>query len=84
MSKIINHPWFLVQPLPNNVFAIMEPHHFKEVISYLIIGKMSALLFDTGAGIANIAEIVKMLWDGCIIPDELFIYDFDGIKIIAP
>ena len=59
--------WFSISKLPNNVFAIMEPFHFQEVISYLIIGKRAALLFDTGAGIGNIREVVDELWDGKII-----------------
>ena len=59
--------WFSILELPNDIFAIMEPFHFQEVISYLIIGKKAALLFDTGAGIGNIQEEVKELWDGEII-----------------
>lgn len=59
--------WFEVRQLPNNVFAIMEPHHFQEVISYLILGEKAALLFDTGAGIANIAEVVNEIWDEDIV-----------------
>ena len=59
--------WFSISKLPNDIFAIMEPFHFQEVISYLIIGKKAALLFDTGAGIGNIREIVSDLWDGEII-----------------
>jgi len=59
--------WFSISKLPNDIFAIMEPFHFQEVISYLIIGKKTALLFDTGAGIGNIQEVIKELWDGEII-----------------
>jgi len=59
--------WFEVRQLPGNIFAIIEPHHFQEVISYLIIGQKSALLLDTGAGIGNIAEVVAQLWSGELI-----------------
>ena len=61
------HSWFEIEKLPNNVYAIMEPYHFQEVISYLIIGNSSAVLFDTGAGIGNIAEIVNSIFSGEII-----------------
>ncbi|MCL2564427.1 MAG: MBL fold metallo-hydrolase [Defluviitaleaceae bacterium] len=70
--------WFKVVELSNRVFAIMEPFHFQEVISYLIIGKKSALLFDTGAGIGNIREIVNTLWDGEVIVVNSHIH-FDHI-----
>ncbi|HEY2946474.1 MAG TPA: MBL fold metallo-hydrolase, partial [Vicinamibacteria bacterium] len=45
----------------DGVFAICEPHQFQEVISYLIVGSRSALLFDTGLGIGKITGIVKEL-----------------------
>ena len=61
------HNWFKVEKLPNNVYAIMEPYHFQEVISYLIIGSRASVLLDTGAGIGNIAEIVSSLYSGEII-----------------
>ena len=61
------HSWFEIEKLPNNVYAIMEPYHFQEVISYLIIGSRASVLLDTGAGIGNIAEIVNSLYRGEII-----------------
>lgn len=53
--------WFEIYQLPHNVFALYEPGHFQEVISYLVPGKDKALLFDTGLGIANIKTAVEEL-----------------------
>ncbi len=53
--------WFEVYKLPNQVFAIYEPHHFQEVISFLVIGSEKALLVDTGMGIKNIKAVVEEL-----------------------
>lgn len=56
--------WFEVYKLPHNVYAIYEPKHFQEVISFLIIGTKSSILLDTGMGISNIKEIVDQLTSG--------------------
>jgi glyoxylase-like metal-dependent hydrolase (beta-lactamase superfamily II) len=53
--------WFVVYRAGEGVFAISEPFQFQEVISYLILGSRSALLFDTGLGIGRIAPLVKTL-----------------------
>jgi glyoxylase-like metal-dependent hydrolase (beta-lactamase superfamily II) len=53
--------WFVVYRASDGVFAIAEPFQFQEVISYLILGSRSALLFDTGLGIGKIGRIVKKL-----------------------
>ncbi|MCG8481797.1 MAG: MBL fold metallo-hydrolase, partial [Clostridia bacterium] len=53
--------WFEVYRLPNNVFAISEPYHEEEVISYLIVGQEKSLLLDTGMGVDNIRNIVDDL-----------------------
>ena len=53
--------WFVVYRLGDGVFAIGEPFQFQEVISYLILGSKSALLFDTGLGIGRIDRVVKAL-----------------------
>ena len=57
----VSSDWFLVYKLENDVFAIYEPQQWQEVISYLILGKEKALLFDTGNGIGKISEIVNQL-----------------------
>jgi glyoxylase-like metal-dependent hydrolase (beta-lactamase superfamily II) len=54
-------PWFEVYKIRPGVFAIYEPHQAEEVISYLIVGKSRALLFDTGMGISNIKKPVESL-----------------------
>ncbi len=56
-------PWFEVYRAAPGVFAIYEPGHFEEVISYLILGERQAVLFDTGLGIGDVAALVKSLTD---------------------
>ncbi len=53
--------WFEVSEVAENVFAISEPQHWEQVISYLIVGEESALLLDTGMGIGNIHELTAGL-----------------------
>jgi glyoxylase-like metal-dependent hydrolase (beta-lactamase superfamily II) len=53
--------WFEVYSIRDGVFAIYEPHQFEEVISYLVLGKRRALLFDTGMGIGKISKVVAQL-----------------------
>jgi glyoxylase-like metal-dependent hydrolase (beta-lactamase superfamily II) len=53
--------WFVVYRVGGGVFAICEPFQFQEVISYLIVGSRSALLFDTGLGIGKINRVVSRL-----------------------
>lgn len=53
--------WFEVYRIRPGVFAIYEPHQYEEVISYLIVGKNRALLFDTGLGIGDMRKIVTQL-----------------------
>ena len=58
---IVSDPWFEVYRVESGVFAIAEPYQFQEVISYLIVGSRSALLFDTGLGIGRISSVVAEL-----------------------
>lgn len=51
-------PWFEVYKVAADTFAIYEPHQAEEVISYLILGKDKAVLFDTGMGISDIRKLV--------------------------
>jgi len=62
-----NPDWFKIEKLPGDIYAIMEPYHWQEVISYLIIGSRAAVLFDTGAGIGNILAAVCGLYGGDVI-----------------
>lgn len=59
----ISTDWFEVYEVEPDVWAIYEPFQWQEVISYLIIGDDSALLFDTGNGLGNIKAIVDQLTD---------------------
>ncbi len=51
--------WFKVAEVARDVHAILEPNHAEEVISYLIAGRDSAILLDTGMGIGNIHRLVS-------------------------
>jgi len=53
--------WFAVYRLEEGVIALYEPHQAQEVISWLILGEESALLFDTGMGLAPIRPVVEGL-----------------------
>ena len=56
-----SNDWFEVYVIGDDVWAIYEPHQWQEVISYLIVGKDQAILFDSGNGLADIKEIVVQL-----------------------
>ena len=58
---ITNNTWFKVYAIDDNIYAISEPYNFQEVISYLVIGKQKALLFDTGMGLDSISLLVKTI-----------------------
>ena len=55
--------WFTVRQIAPGVKAIFEPHHFQEVISWLIEGDSSAVLFDSGMGIGSMKAVVSSLTD---------------------
>ncbi len=55
--------WYKVYDVGEDVIAIAEPYNYQEVISYLILGKKKALLFDTGMGLDSISLIVQELTD---------------------
>ena len=57
----VSDPWFQVYQVDPGVFAIYEPYNFQEVISYLIVGRNRALLFDTGMGMSRISTVVREL-----------------------
>jgi glyoxylase-like metal-dependent hydrolase (beta-lactamase superfamily II) len=54
-------PWFQVFSVRPGVLAIYEPQQAEEVISYLILGKKRALIFDTGMGISDMKKLVQGL-----------------------
>jgi hypothetical protein len=53
--------WFEVYKVAPDVFAIYEAHQFEETISYLIVGHVQALLFDTGMGIGDLKALTSKL-----------------------
>lgn len=53
--------WFEVRKIEDDVWAIREPFHAEEVISYLVVGSERAILVDTGMGIADIRTVVEDL-----------------------
>jgi len=53
--------WFEIYRINTLTYAILEPKHIEEVISYLIIGERQAVLFDSGMGIADIRAEVSAL-----------------------
>ncbi len=55
----VNSTWFKVYEVGNDVYAIIEPYNFQEVISYLILGTERAILFDSGMGFDSISKTVK-------------------------
>ena len=55
--------WFEIYKVAPGVTAIYEPHQWQEAIFYLIEGESTALLFDTGNGIGNLAPVVNSLTD---------------------
>lgn len=59
--------WYEVYLVLPGVYAIYEPGHFQEVISYLIMGKGWAILWDTGMGVAPIRPLAESLTDLPII-----------------
>ena len=57
----VSDAWFDVYKVAADTYAIYEPHQSEEVISYLILGKQQAILFDTGMGISDIRAVVDEL-----------------------
>ena len=53
--------WFTVKKLANNIWGIGEFKHREKAISYLLIGKKKALLFDTGLGIKGLKKRIDKI-----------------------
>jgi glyoxylase-like metal-dependent hydrolase (beta-lactamase superfamily II) len=72
-------PWFEVYEAAPATFAILEPHHYEEVISYLILGDDRAVLLDTGMGIGDIrAEVQRLTGRPIIVVNSHSHYDHVG------
>jgi glyoxylase-like metal-dependent hydrolase (beta-lactamase superfamily II) len=71
--------WYDIYRVSNNTFAILEPRHCEEVISYLITGNDRAVLFDSGMGIADIrAEVERLTNLPIIVVNSHSHYDHIG------
>lgn len=55
------NPWFAVEPLEADTWAISEYGHWEETHCYLLAGRERALLIDTGLGVAPIRPVVEGL-----------------------
>jgi len=53
--------WFTVEEIDCETFAISEYKHWEETHCYLLCGRKSAILIDTGLGVSNIRKIVDSL-----------------------
>ena len=53
--------WFTVETIDTDTYAISEYKHWEETHCYLLCGTESAVLIDTGLGVANIREAVDCL-----------------------
>ncbi len=68
--------WFEVQQLDPGVHLISEPGH---VNSFLIQGRTSAILFDTGLGVANIRKVAEELSDhSLLVVNSHYHFDHTG------
>ena len=64
----MNHPpsnlennWFTIEEIDASTFGIGEYGQWMKVHSYLFIGSETAILADTGLGVANIRTVVESL-----------------------
>lgn len=55
--------WFTIEKIDDSTHIISEYRHWEETHCYLLEGRDSALLIDTGLGICNISDEVKKLTD---------------------
>lgn len=58
-----NDNWFCVYDLGYQTYAIYEDGQYEESISYLLYGKQSSILIDSGNGIANLRTQCRQLTD---------------------
>ena len=53
--------WFEIEKIDYDTYAISEYKHWEETHCYLLCGTNSALLVDTGLGVANIKKVIDSL-----------------------
>lgn len=56
-------PWFTVERMDDDTFALSEYRHWEETHSYLLLGRDRALLLDTGLGVGGLRREVEALTD---------------------
>lgn len=60
-EKYKGNDWFTVEQIDDSTYAISEYKHWEETHCYLLCGENSAVLIDTGLGVADIRKIVDPL-----------------------
>jgi glyoxylase-like metal-dependent hydrolase (beta-lactamase superfamily II) len=61
--SIKNEEWFEVKRVSANIYRISENKHWEKTNCYLLTGRDSAVLIDSGTGIGNIRDITDSLTD---------------------
>lgn len=90
----MKEPWFTIEKIDEQTFAISEYGHWEKVRSFLILGQDQGMLIDTGLGIGQIHEVVKSLtslpysvylthvhWDhtnGLTVNQEVYLHESEG------
>ena len=59
--RLEDEDWYEIYRVAPDTYALYEPGHFQEVISFLIIGRKRALVWDTGMGIQPLRPVLKRL-----------------------
>lgn len=55
--------WFTINQIDEMTFCISENNHWEQTRCYLLLGRESALLIDTGLGVESLSEVVRSLTD---------------------
>ncbi len=61
------NPWFTVEIIDPNTFAISEYQHWEQTHCYLLLGTQKALLIDSGLGVQNISTVVHRLTNQSVL-----------------
>jgi glyoxylase-like metal-dependent hydrolase (beta-lactamase superfamily II) len=59
--------WFTIDKIDEDTYIISEYRHWEETHCYLLNGKNSSLIIDTGLGISNIYDEIKKLTNKPVI-----------------
>jgi glyoxylase-like metal-dependent hydrolase (beta-lactamase superfamily II) len=74
--------WFHIVRLDARTYELSEPKYWQQNVSYLLLGRRRALLFDTGPGLYSIRQVVRSLTQLplIVIPSHLH---FDHVGDLA-